>query len=167
MKQSHFFKLFSCFTLNCVLGLLLVANLCLASEPPETDVSKLNTRPSPKWLTQGVMYQIAPRSFTDEGTLKAATEKLPHIADLGATVVYLLPIFLQDDDTRRETWSPRQKQSGANSPYNPYRIKDYNRIDPEYGTETDLHNFVKKLMISECMYCWIWSIIIAAILLLC
>ncbi len=31
-----------------------------------------NARKSPKWFTDGVMYQIQPRAFTPEGTLKAA-----------------------------------------------------------------------------------------------
>ena len=64
------------------------------------------------------------------------------MADLGATIVYLCPIMLQDDDPRREFWSTRQKASAANNPRNPYRIKDYNRVDPEYGTEADLREFV-------------------------
>ena len=31
-----------------------------------------NARKSPEWFTRGVMYQIQPRAFTPEGTLKAA-----------------------------------------------------------------------------------------------
>ena len=32
--------------------------------------------------------------------------------------------------------------SGTNNPRNPYRIKDYNRVDPEYGSESDLRAFI-------------------------
>jgi len=64
------------------------------------------------------------------------------MADLGANIVYLPPIQLADPDMRQEFWSPRQKASGTNNPRNPYRIKDYNRIDPEYGSERDLRQFV-------------------------
>ena len=35
-----------------------------------------DARKSPEWFTRGVMYQIQPRAFTPEGTLKAAAEKL-------------------------------------------------------------------------------------------
>jgi glycosidase len=101
-----------------------------------------NARQSPEWLTQSVIYQIALRAFTPEGTLKAAAKKLPEVAELGVNILYLCPIFLQDDDPRPEFWSPRQKIYGKN-PKNPYRIKDYYRIDPEYGTETDLGEFVE------------------------
>ena len=41
-----------------------------------------NARQSPAWFTRGVMYQIQPRAFTPEGTLKAAEAKLPYLKDL-------------------------------------------------------------------------------------
>jgi glycosidase len=100
-------------------------------------------RKSPDWLKRSVMYQVYLRAFTPEGTLKAATQKLPELAELGVDIVYLCPIFLQDDDMRQEFWSPRQIASGCNNPKNPYRIKDYYSIDPEYGTEDDLRDFVR------------------------
>ncbi|MEI9969082.1 MAG: alpha-amylase family glycosyl hydrolase [Terracidiphilus sp.] len=100
-------------------------------------------RQTPEWVSRGVIYQIWLRGFTSDGTLSAATKRLAHIAKLGATIVYLSPIYLQDDDTRREFWSPRQIASGCDNPRSPYRIMDYDRIDPEYGTETDLHEFVE------------------------
>jgi glycosidase len=88
------------------------------------------------------MYQIALRSFTPEGTLFAAMKRLPSVAELGVTVIYVCPLALADDDPRQEYWSPRQKASGTNNPRNPYRIKDHGRVDPEYGTEADLRDFV-------------------------
>lgn len=125
-----------------MLALILSTTMVLAAEPAKQPLSSLSARPSPEWLTHGVIYQIWPRTFTREGTLKAATAKLPWIAELGATIVYLCPIMLSDDDPRREFWSTRQKASPANNPRNPYRMKDYFRVDPEYGTEADLHEFV-------------------------
>jgi len=106
------------------------------------DISSLPARPSPEWLTRGVMYQVWLRGFTTEGTLRAATKRLPQVADLGANIIYLGPVCLQDADMRQEFWSTRQKASGTNNPRNPYRIKDYNRVDPEYGSERDLREFI-------------------------
>jgi glycosidase len=100
-------------------------------------------RHTPDWVRRGIVYQIALRGFTPEGTLRAAAEHLAHVAELGATIVYLSPINLQDDDPRTAYWSPRQKASGFNNPRNPYRIKDYDRLDPEYGTEDDLRYFME------------------------
>ncbi|MDO5113865.1 MAG: alpha-amylase family glycosyl hydrolase, partial [Planctomycetia bacterium] len=89
-------------------------------------------------------YQINPRAFTPEGTLKAIETKLPHIQATGATIVYLCPIFVADDDMDQQFWSPRQKASKMNNPRNPYRMKDYYNVDPEYGTNEDLKSLVKK-----------------------
>ena len=113
-----------------------------AAAEPAPDLSTLPARASPEWLARGVMYQVWLRGFTPEGTLKAATARLPQVADLGATIIYLCPVQLADGDMRPEFWSKRQKASGTNNPRNPYRIKDYNRVDPEYGTEADLREFV-------------------------
>lgn len=121
--------------------LVMAATLGSAAEPKQ-DLAALHTRPAPEWLTRGVMYQVWLRGFTPEGTLRAATKRLPQVAELGANIIYLCPVQLQDADMRREFWSTRQKASGTNNPRNPYRIKDYNRIDPEYGSEKDLRAFI-------------------------
>lgn len=101
-------------------------------------------RPAPAWLTRSVMYQIHLRSFTPEGTLAAATARLGALAGLGVDVLYLTPICLQDDDPRQEFWSERQRRSPFRNPRNPYRIKDYFAIDPEYGTPADLRALVAE-----------------------
>ncbi len=95
-------------------------------------------------LSDKVIYQLFLRTFTKEGTIAAATEQLPHIADIGADIVYICPFCEQDADENRENWSPRQKASGIPNPKNPYRISDYFKIDEEYGTDADFEQFVQK-----------------------
>ena len=90
-----------------------------------------------------VIYQINLRSFTREGTLAAAEKYLPEVADTGADIVYLCPFMESDPDPDPAYWSLRQKQSLCGNPRNPYRISDFYRVDPEYGTEDDLRSFVK------------------------
>ena len=94
------------------------------------------------FVRSAVMYQLFLRPFTPEGTLKAATRMLPHIASLGVDIVYLCPQMVADDDPRTEFWSDRQNASKMDNPYSPYRIKDYFATDPEYGTDDDLQRFV-------------------------
>lgn len=108
------------------------------------ELNKQTARDAPDWITNGIIYQIQPRAFTPEGTLKAATGMVPHLADLGVTIAYLCPVFLADDDMNQMTWSPRQIASKMNNPRNPYRMADYYRIDPEYGTDTDLKEFIDE-----------------------
>ena len=121
---------------------LLAAFVTLHAAEPAKNLSALQARPSPEWLTRGVMYQVWLRGFTPEGTLRAATKRLPQVAELGANIIYLCPVQLADPDMRQEFWSKRQKASGTNNPRNPYRIKDYNSVDPEYGSESDLRAFI-------------------------
>lgn len=102
-------------------------------------------RPWPEFAEKGVIYQIFLRSFTLDGTLKAAEKMLPHLASLGINIVYLCPPVVADDDMNVEYWSDRQKKSGLKNPRNPYRIKDYYHVDPEYGTDQDLKDFVRRV----------------------
>ncbi|MDW7658648.1 MAG: alpha-amylase family glycosyl hydrolase [Bacillota bacterium] len=103
-----------------------------------------NARTSPDFLKKSVIYQLFLRSFTPQGTLQAASRLLDHLAELGVDIVYLCPVALSDDDDRPEYWSKRQVASGLGNPQNPYRIKDFFAIDPEYGSDADLLFFVHK-----------------------
>ncbi len=91
-----------------------------------------------------IIYQLALRTFTPEGTLKAATRLLSHVASLGVDIVYLSPFFVQDSDLDESTWSKRQRASGTKNPKNPYKIIDYFQVDEEFGTQEDVKAFVKE-----------------------
>jgi len=76
------------------------------------------------WRRSGVIYQIYPRSFCDVngdgvGDLQGITERLDHIAALGADGVWLSPFFA----------SP-MKDFG-------YDVADYCAVDPLFGTLAD------------------------------
>ena len=94
-------------------------------------------------LKNGVIYQINLRAFTPEGTLRAAEKLLPHIRSIGVDIVYLCACSTADRDEDRAGWSDRQRASGMNNPCNPYRISDYDAIDPEYGDMEDMRRFVE------------------------
>jgi cyclomaltodextrinase / maltogenic alpha-amylase / neopullulanase len=106
---------------------LTATGLCLMgqTQPANTQAA----RKSAEFVRKARIYQIWPRSFTPEGTLRAAAARLSHVADLGATVVYLCPVM---------------KQSTEGGISNPYRVSDYGAIDAEYGTEDDLRKFVAE-----------------------
>ena len=98
-------------------------------------------RPTPDYLKRAVVYQIVLRNFTRDGNFKAATEMLDHVRSLGVDVVYLAPFVEMDVDQDRRGWSPRQIESGYETPKNMYRISNYDRIDPEYGSDGDFRRF--------------------------
>ena len=117
---------------NCalLLGVLLAA--------ATADAAK---RPTPDWLRGAVAYQLVLRTMTREGTFRAATEMLDHVRSAGVDIVYVTPFVEMDCDADRAGWSPRQIAAGWDSPKNPYRISDYDRIDPEYGGDDDFRDF--------------------------
>ncbi|MBE5040727.1 alpha-amylase family glycosyl hydrolase [Ructibacterium gallinarum] len=91
-----------------------------------------------------IIYQMALRTFTPEGTLKAAEKLLTHVASLHVDIIYLCPVFKADNDEDRTTWSPRQIETNTNNPKNPYKMSDYFNVDEEYGSNEDLKDFVKE-----------------------
>ena len=101
-------------------------------------------RPTSEDFSKSVIYQIHLPIFTQGGTLESARKMLPHIASLGVDIVYLCPVVEADDDMDMRFWSKRQKASKTGNPKNPYRIKDYFKIDPQYGQDADLKNFVDE-----------------------
>jgi glycosidase len=129
--------------LLAAVGSLLMLATCVQAAPP-SPLGQRQARPSAQWVMRGVMYQIQPRAFTPEGTLKAATARLPKLAELGVDILYVCPVFVSDDEPNPASWSPRQRASKLNNPRNPYRMKDYYHVDPEYGTDDDLKAFIAE-----------------------
>ena len=120
--------------------LLTLASLLMLSVSlyAQQSYNHFNARQTPDWFRNGVTYQLMPRCFSEEGTLKGAEKHLERLADMGVTVVYLIPVNVADTDMDQTKWSPRQHKSGFNDPRNPYRAGDYFHVDPEYGTDQDL-----------------------------
>lgn len=96
----------------------------------------------PEWLARSAVYQVNPRTFSAEGTIKAVTGELEFLKSIGFNIVYLCPVFCEDDDENNR--SPRQLKSGTGNPKNPYRMNDYFSIDSEYGTMEDLKELIGK-----------------------
>ena len=70
-----------------------------------------------------VMYQVNPRVFAPNNSLKAVAERVGEISKLGANVMWVLPIY------------PIGKIKSKNSPYS---ISDYKAVNPEFGTIDDV-----------------------------
>ena len=49
-----------------------------------------------------IIYQMALRTMTPDGTLAAAARLLPHVASLGVDIVYVCPFFVTENDENRE-----------------------------------------------------------------
>lgn len=84
-----------------------------------------------KWWKEAVVYQIYTKSFYDSngdgiGDLQGIIQKLDYIQKLGATVIWLNPIYKSPDVD------------------NGYDISDYQSIDERYGTLDDFKELLEK-----------------------
>ena len=93
-------------------------------------------------IDKASIYQLALRTFTPEGTLKAAEKMLPYLADLGPAYIQFCALQTEDDDMDQTFWSTRQKASMTGNPKNNYKPRDYYHVDEEYGTDRDLKDFI-------------------------
>jgi len=87
-------------------------------------------RQSPDWLRDGVIYEIFPRAFSAEGNFKSIVPQLDRLKDLGVNVLWLMPIH------------PTGKLHSKGTLGSPYAVRDYDAINPDYGTPGDLKALV-------------------------
>lgn len=79
-----------------------------------------------------VIYELNLYNYTQEGTLKAAQQKLTELNDLGIDVVWLMPIH------------PRGKSDRIGKLGSPYAPSDYTAVNPDHGTLDDLKDYVAE-----------------------
>lgn len=76
-----------------------------------------------------VIYEANPRFFATSGCLSAISGRIDDIKGMGATVLWLMPIY---------------EPGELNSIGSPYCIKDFTALNPAYGTMDDLTALVEK-----------------------
>jgi 1,4-alpha-glucan branching enzyme len=86
----------------------------------------------PEWSKNLSIYEINIRQYTQEGTFTALEAHLPRLKDLGADILWLMPIHPVGKLNRKGTLGSY------------YAVSDYKGVNPEYGTPEDFRHFVKK-----------------------
>jgi glycosidase len=94
------------------------------------DWSRETARAVPDWVKDAVVYEVFPRAFSPEGNLAGVTARLDHVRDLGATVVWLMPIHPIGTEKRKGTYG------------SPYSIRDFHAVNPDYGTAEEVKRLV-------------------------
>lgn len=79
------------------------------------------------WIDRAVLYEITPTDFVDGGKFQDIIEKIPELAELGVTALWLQPTFQTPD------------VGGMG-----YGITDYFAVRTDLGTETDLHRLIES-----------------------
>ncbi len=86
----------------------------------------------PIWSYSAVLYEMNIRQLTPEGSLKAATERLPFLRELGIDIIWLMPIY------------PIGKAERKGSLGSYYSIADYCAVSDEIGTLEDFDALLKR-----------------------
>ena len=83
-------------------------------------------------IASGVIYEANIRQYSKEGTFNAFTRDIPVLKDLGIKVIWLMPV------------NPisTTKSKGPLGSY--YAVSDYEKVNPEFGTEEDFRDLVEK-----------------------
>ncbi|WP_068596344.1 alpha-amylase family glycosyl hydrolase [Vaginella massiliensis] len=79
-----------------------------------------------------IIYEVNVRQFSPEGTFAAVTKEISNIKKLGVKILWLMPIHPIGEEKRQDDLGSY------------YSIKDYRKINPEFGTADDL-----KALIAE------------------
>ena len=87
-----------------------------------------NASAQPKAWQEGVWYEIFVRSFHDSdgdgvGDLQGVIQRLPYLADLGISGIWLMPIH-------------------PSPSYHGYDVTDYRDVNPDYGTLDDVRELL-------------------------
>jgi neopullulanase len=83
-------------------------------------------------LTTG--FDPADKGFFHGGDLAGLTARLDYVQSLGATAIWLAPIFRN----KPVQGAPGQESAG----YHGYWVTDFTRVDPHFGTEREMHALV-------------------------
>lgn len=89
-------------------------------------------RMKPIDVDREVMYEVNLRATGPTHDLKAVESRLDAIQKLGATTIWLMPIY------------PVGKERSAGGLGSPYAVADYTRLNPEFGTMEDFRRLLKK-----------------------
>ncbi|MEO6174647.1 MAG: alpha-amylase family glycosyl hydrolase [Flavobacterium circumlabens] len=79
-----------------------------------------------------IIYQVNIRAFSQAGTLKGVQDRLSQIQELGANVIYLMPVY------------PVGKVKASGELGSPYAVQDYKAVNPDFGTLQDLQVLVEE-----------------------
>ena len=119
-------------TLATIAALTMSAALLGACSPAKSaDFSAASaSATSPSWAAKSVIYEVNVRDYSDSGKLTAVTSDIPRLKKLGIDILWLMPIY------------PIGETSRKGSMGSPYSVKDYKAVNPDLGTDADLHSLI-------------------------
>ncbi len=86
----------------------------------------------PEWVYDATIYEVNTRQFTPEGTFNAFAGHLPRLKELGADLLWFMPV---------QTIGKKERKGTLGSYYS---IENYKEVNSEFGTMDDFRYVVKK-----------------------
>ncbi|UJR31216.1 hypothetical protein I4U23_018720 [Adineta vaga] len=113
---------------NSASNSLPASNLDVSNKSSSSPITNIRQ----KWWKEAVAYQIYPRSFQDSngdgiGDLRGIIQRLDHIKELGADLIWICPIYKSPNDD------------------NGYDISDYQQIMDVFGTMAEVEELIKAV----------------------
>lgn len=97
---------------------------------PGNEVRFASINSNPAWVNDAIVYEIFVPAFTPQGTFAAAQERLPLIKALGATVIWLMPIY--------------ENGTSINELNAGYNITDFFSVHSQLGTFESFQAFLQE-----------------------
>ncbi len=104
----------------------------------------------PDWVKNANIYEVNLRQYTKSGTIKEFETHLPRLKEMGVDILWLMPVFPIGQKNRKATQNllaeeiknPKERDKYLGSYY---AIKDYMKVNPEFGTLEELQALVDKI----------------------
>jgi alpha-amylase len=116
--------------LSSVTAIALLFSSCTNQTNQTTEERLAHTVPS--YVLQSNIYEVNVRQYTTEGTFKAFEANLPRLKEMGAEILWFMPI----------TPISKVDRKGVLGSY--YAVADYTAVNPEFGTMEDWKSLVNK-----------------------
>lgn len=130
------------------LGILFLLTACNQEAQKIIVPRKRMTYLDPKITQDAIIYQVNIRNYSAEGTFNAFTKDIPKLKAIGIKIIWLMPVQEIGELKRRITHTTTLEEikdplAKTTTKGNPYAIKEYKEIHPEYGSDFDLKNLIK------------------------
>ncbi|MDR0413262.1 MAG: hypothetical protein LBH61_05640 [Dysgonamonadaceae bacterium] len=115
-------------------SIVLLSGFAACGNDPSGEEEKGNTGSVsgnlPLTPNNKVIYEVNVRNYSPKGNFAGLEKDLPRLQELGVDILWLMPIHPIGEE----------KRSGTKG--SPYAVKDYLKINPDFGDESDLKSLV-------------------------
>lgn len=124
-----------------LLGTAFVLSSCTNTDKPtsteeSSEPEKVVSVAHPSWAKSASIYEVNIRQHTPEGTIEAFTQDIDRLAEMGVSILWIMPIQPIGMEARKDPDSTGMSMGSY------YSISDYTAVAAEYGTLEDFKAMV-------------------------